>query len=58
MLKRSWRAGADAMHQIHALLLLTGSKSLMLINFKDIARSIPQVTSGKYYNLCFTFYIV
>ena len=31
-------------HQIHPLLLL--------------ARSIPQVTSGKYYNLCFTFYIV
>ena len=36
---------------------LTGWKKVTDANFKDIARSIPQVTSGKYYNLCFTFYI-
>ena len=34
---------------------LTGWKLVTDANFKDIARSIPQVT---YYNLCFTFYIV
>ena len=38
--------------------LLTGWKLVTDANFIDIARSIPQVTSGKYYNLCFTFYIV
>ena len=36
---------------------LTGWKQVTDANFKDIAHSIPQVTSGKYYNLCFTFYI-
>ena len=30
---------------------LTGWKQVTGANFKDIARSIPQVTSGKYYTI-------
>ena len=49
-------AGAQVLMPSNPPPPLTGWKQVTDANFKDIAPSIPQVTSGKYYIMMFNIY--